>query len=52
MALENTKASPGFDVPKSDGVVRRPADDQIVVVLQAGDPAFVTVQGSDELAGT
>lgn len=37
MTLENTKASPGFDVPKSDGVVRRPADDQIVVVLQAGD---------------
>lgn len=52
VTFEDSQTGAALDVPQPDGVVRGPADHEVVVVLQAGDPAFVTVQGSDELAGT
>ena len=51
VALEDPEAGATLDVPEPDGVVRAAADDQPVVVLQAGDASLVTVQSSHKLAG-
>ena len=51
VALEDPEAGAALDVPEPDGVVRAAADDQPVVVLQAGDASLVTVQSPHKLAG-
>ena len=51
VALEDPEAGATLDVPEPDGVVRAAADDQPVVVLQAGDASLVTVQSPHKLAG-
>ena len=51
MSFENSKAGSALDIPQPDCVVRRSADDEIVVVLQTGDAALVPVERSHELAG-
>ena len=50
VALQDPETGPALDVPEPDGVVGAPADDQPVVVLQAGDASLVTVQSSHKLA--
>ena len=51
VTLEDPEAGAALDVPEPDGVVRAAADDQPVVVLQAGDASLVTVQSPHKLAG-
>ena len=51
VALQYSEAGAALDVPEPDGVVRAAADDQPVVVLQAGDASLVTVQSPHKLAG-
>ena len=51
VSLQDPETGPALDVPEPDGVVGAPADDQPVVVLQAGDASLVTVQSSHKLAG-
>ena len=51
VALEDPEAGAALDVPEPDGVVRAAADDQPVVVLQAGDASLVTIQSPHKLAG-
>ena len=50
VALEDPETGPALDVPEPDGVVGAAADDQPVVVLQAGDASLVSVQSSHKLA--
>ena len=51
VALEDPETGAALDVPEPDGVVGATADDQPVVVLQAGDASLVTVQSPHKLAG-
>ena len=51
VSLQDPETGPALDVPEPDGVVGAPADDQPVVVLQAGDASLVTVQSPHKLAG-
>ena len=50
VALEDPETGAALDVPEPDGVVGATADDQPVVVLQAGDASLVSVQSSHKLA--
>ena len=50
VTLQDPETGPALDVPEPDGVVGAAADDQPVVVLQAGDASLVAVQGSHKLA--
>ena len=50
VALEDPETGAALDVPEPDGVVGAAADDQPVVVLQAGDASLVSVQSSHKLA--
>ena len=51
MALQDPETGAALDVPQPDGVVRAAADDQSVVVLEAGDASLVTIQSPHKLAG-
>ena len=50
VSLQDPETGPALYVPEPDRVVGAPADDQPVVVLQAGDASLVTVQSSHKLA--
>ena len=50
VSLQDPETGPALYVPEPYGVVGAPADDQPVVVLQAGDASLVTVQSSHKLA--
>jgi hypothetical protein len=51
VTLEDPETRSTFDVPQPDGVVRRSANDQIVLILEACDAPLMTVERSDEFAG-
>ena len=51
MALEDPETGAALDVPEPDGVVGAAADDQSIVVLEAGDASLVSIQSSHKLAG-
>ena len=51
VSLQDPETGPALYVPEPDGVVGAAADDQSIVVLEAGDASLVSIQSSHKLAG-